>query len=84
MGWIFVLLDVTLFQDLFLHQPQQLWCLHHSSTKVYLCSPLCSISFPHFYIGDNLRYAHPGFGVMLGLARALLTLFFAKNAVQNV
>jgi len=27
------------------HQPQQFQCLHHGSTKAYLCSPLCSTPF---------------------------------------
>ena len=42
-------------------QLQQLWCLHHGSTKAHLCSP----SFLPYRLGDDLWYAHYGFSVRL-------------------
>ena len=32
-------------QDAPFHQPQQLQCFHHGSTKAYSCSPLCTTIF---------------------------------------
>ena len=78
-GLISSLINITLSQDIPICQLQQLQCLHHGSTQAYLCSPLCSIPFSTamYTVGDNLRYAHYGFGVRLAvLADVLLMLFF--------
>ena len=37
---IYSLFNVTSSRDMPFCQPQQLKCLHNSSTKAYLCSPL--------------------------------------------
>jgi len=39
------LFNVVSSGDVSFHQPRQLRCLHHGSTKAYLCSPLYSIPF---------------------------------------
>jgi len=44
-GLISSLLNIASSGDVPFRQPQQLQCLHHGSTKAYLCSPLSSISF---------------------------------------
>ena len=44
-GLIFSLINVTSSRDVPFRHPQQLQCLHHGSTKGYLCSPLFFIPF---------------------------------------
>jgi len=44
-GLISSLLNVALYINASLLKPEQLQSLHQGSTKAYLCSPLCSISF---------------------------------------
>jgi len=44
-AFISSLFNVTSSQDVPFLQLQQLWCLHHDSTKTYLSSPLYSIPF---------------------------------------
>ena len=46
MGLISSLLNVASSQDVPFHQPLQLQCSHHGSTKAYLCSPLFLILSP--------------------------------------
>ena len=45
MGSISSLFNVALSREVPFCQPLQLQCLHHGSTKAYLCSPLFSILF---------------------------------------
>ena len=47
-GFIFALSDVALSWDVPFRQLQQFHCLHHSSTKAYLCSPFLS-PLPHWW-----------------------------------
>jgi len=57
MDLISSLFNVASSRDVPFHQPLQLQCLHHGSTKAYLCSPFVlihsKVSF-HFYEGGLL------------------------------
>ena len=60
------------------HQLQQLQCLHHGSTKAHLCSPL---GFLSYCIGDNLQYAHYGFGARLRQVQYKQRHFLLEHSV---
>ena len=55
------LFNVASSGDMPFHQPQQLQCLHHGSTKAHFFS-FVLLSFLPYHIGDNWRYMHYGFG----------------------
>jgi len=57
---------VTSSGDVPFCQLQQLQCLHHGSTKAYLCFSF----FIYCHVGDDLRYTGYGFGIRLGLVQS--------------
>ena len=79
-GLISSLFNVASSGDVPFRQPKQLQCLHHGSTKAYLCSPLYSIPY---CVGDDLQYVHYGFGMRAVQAGEIFTLFFAWNGNQT-
>ena len=82
-GLISSLFNVALSGDAPFHQPQQLQCLHHGSTKVSFLSH----TFLPYCVGDNLQYMHYGIGVRFKTsavqAGVLFMLFFAWNGSQT-
>ena len=82
-----LLQDVVSSQDMPFCQPQQLQCLHHGSTKAYLCSPLYSITFfttaQETICSTSVMTSMQELVTTL-LAELLLTLFFLRYATQRV
>ena len=81
-GLIFALFDVVSSKDVLFHQMQQLQCLHHGSTKAYLCSPFLS-PLPHRWrFVVHALWPQCKTRVSGELVGALLTLFFAWNVAN--
>jgi len=87
-GFNFSLINVTLSGDVPFHPVQQLQCLHHGSTKDYLCSPLSSIFSPlprRWQFAICVLWLRCETRVSIGLAGVfLMLLFFAWNVAKHV
>ena len=75
-GLISSLFNVASSQGVPFNQLQQFQCLDQGSNEIYFCSPLYSIPFSLHHIGDDLQYAHNGFGVIL--RHTSYTILFLK------